>query len=59
MFFQLSLIANGRSQIWADYNRTLEIEVAQRTIELSEINARLELEIEQRQQAEKMSQSGI
>jgi len=43
----------------ADYNRRLEIEGAQRTIELSEINARLELEIEQRQQAEKISQSGI
>jgi PAS domain S-box-containing protein len=41
-------------QILADYNRTLEIEVASRTIELGSINARLELEIEERKQAEKI-----
>jgi PAS domain S-box-containing protein len=38
----------------ADYHRKLEIEVADRTIELAEINARLELEIEERKQAEKI-----
>lgn len=41
-------------QILADYNRTLEIEVVDRTIELASINARLQLEIEERQQAEKI-----
>ncbi|MEG5247729.1 PAS domain S-box protein [Microcoleus sp. ARI1-A1] len=41
-------------QILADYNRTLEIEVASRTTELAEINARLESEIEERKQAEKI-----
>ena len=41
-------------QILADYNRTLEIEVVDRTIELGSINARLELEIEERKQAEKI-----
>ncbi|MFS8116993.1 MAG: PAS domain S-box protein, partial [Microcoleus sp.] len=41
-------------QILADYNRTLEIEVASRTIELAEINARLEIEIEERHQAAKI-----
>ncbi|WP_339384320.1 PAS domain S-box protein [Microcoleus sp. LEGE 07076] len=41
-------------QILADYNRTLETEVTSRTIELAQINARLELEIEERQQAEKI-----
>ncbi|MEG4148158.1 PAS domain S-box protein [Microcoleus sp. Pol12B5] len=41
-------------QILADYNRTLEIEVVDRTIELASINARLQLEIEERKQAEKI-----
>jgi PAS domain S-box-containing protein len=41
-------------QILADYNRTLEIEVVDRTIELASINARLQVEIEERQQAEKI-----
>ncbi len=41
-------------KILADYNRTLEIEVVDRTIELGSINARLELEIEERKQAEKI-----
>ncbi len=41
-------------KILADYNRTLEIEVASRTTELASINARLELEIEERKQAEKI-----
>ncbi len=41
-------------KILADYNRTLEIEVASRTIELASINARLQLEIEERKQAEKI-----
>jgi PAS domain S-box-containing protein len=41
-------------QILADYNRTLEIEVASRTTELAEINARLEIEIEERRQATKI-----
>ncbi|MEG5103112.1 MULTISPECIES: PAS domain S-box protein [unclassified Microcoleus] len=41
-------------QILADYNRTLEIEVVDRTRELASINARLQLEIEERQQAEKI-----
>lgn len=41
-------------QILADYNRTLEIEVVDRTIELATINARLQVEIEERQQAEKI-----
>jgi PAS domain S-box-containing protein len=41
-------------KILADYNRTLEIEVASRTIELAEINSRLEIEIEERKQAEKI-----
>ncbi|MEG4318390.1 MULTISPECIES: PAS domain S-box protein [unclassified Microcoleus] len=41
-------------QILADYNRTLEIEVASRTTELASINARLEIEIEERQQAAKI-----
>ncbi|MEG4813389.1 PAS domain S-box protein [Microcoleus sp. K5-D4] len=41
-------------QILADYNRTLEIEVVDRTIELASINARLQLEIEERRQAEKI-----
>ncbi|PSB48357.1 hypothetical protein C7B67_18010 [filamentous cyanobacterium Phorm 6] len=41
-------------QILADYNRTLETEVTSRTLELAQINARLELEIEERQQAEKI-----
>lgn len=40
-------------QILADDNRRLKIELARRTIELSEISDRLALEIEQRQQAEK------
>ena len=38
----------------ADYNRTLEIEVVDRTIELASINSRLQVEIEERQQAEKI-----
>ncbi|MGL5065545.1 MAG: PAS domain S-box protein [Microcoleus sp.] len=41
-------------QILADYNRRLEMEVTSRTIELAEINTRLELEIEERKQAEKI-----
>ncbi|WP_228049998.1 PAS domain S-box protein [Tychonema sp. LEGE 06208] len=41
-------------QILADYNRTLETEVTSRTLELAQINARLQLEIEERQQAEKI-----
>ncbi|MCC3455171.1 PAS domain S-box protein [Microcoleus sp. PH2017_08_TRC_O_A] len=41
-------------KILADYNRTLEIEVASRTTELAEINARLEIEIEERKQATKI-----
>ncbi|MEG5059607.1 PAS domain S-box protein [Microcoleus sp. A2-C5] len=41
-------------QILADYNRTLEIEVASRTIELAEINARLEIEIDERHHATKI-----
>ena len=41
-------------QILADYNRTLEIKVASRTTELAQINARLELEIEERKQATKI-----
>ncbi|MEG3904600.1 PAS domain S-box protein [Microcoleus sp. B4-C5] len=41
-------------QILADYNRTLEIEVVDRTIELASINARLQLEIEERKQDEKI-----
>ncbi|MEG4067087.1 PAS domain S-box protein [Microcoleus sp. Pol11C2] len=41
-------------QILADYNRTLEIEVVDRTIELASMNARLQLEIEERKQAEKI-----
>ncbi|MEG4248967.1 cache domain-containing protein [Microcoleus sp. Pol10D4] len=41
-------------QILTDYNRTLEIEVVDRTIELASINARLQLEIEERRQAEKI-----
>ncbi|MEG5018785.1 MULTISPECIES: PAS domain S-box protein [unclassified Microcoleus] len=41
-------------QILADYNRTLEIQVVDRTIELASINARLEIEIEERKQAEKI-----
>ncbi len=42
-------------QILADYNHTLEIEVVDRTIELASINARLQLEIEERKQAEKIT----
>ncbi|MGB3268180.1 MAG: PAS domain S-box protein, partial [Microcoleus sp.] len=41
-------------QILADYSRTLETEVTSRTIELAQINARLEIEVEERQQAEKI-----
>ncbi|WP_333291688.1 PAS domain S-box protein [Microcoleus sp. K1-B1] len=41
-------------QILADYNRTLEIQVVDRTSELASINARLQLEIEERKQAEKI-----
>ncbi len=41
-------------QILADYNRTLETQVVDRTLELAKINARLQLEIEERKQAEKV-----